>query len=99
MLIVDSHRETCFDPHFGHGGAGFVDVERYSSKRSWHCSHRYSYTGMESESNSVERLREQAASQGVSPTDEDLEGVLDFLTRILPALEDVERRLPPETRP
>jgi hypothetical protein len=49
------------------------------------------------ESNSVERLREQAALQGVSPTDEDLEGVLDFLTRILPALAEIEERLPPET--
>ena len=54
---------------------------------------------MPSESNSVERLREIAALQGVSPTDEDLEGVLDFLTRILPALEAIEERLPPETQP
>ena len=54
---------------------------------------------MGSESSSVERLRELAAAQGVSPSDDDLEAVLDFLTRILPALEDVERRLPPETRP
>ncbi len=35
--------------------------------------------------------------QGVSPMDEDLEGVLGFLTRILPALEEIEERLPPET--
>jgi len=54
---------------------------------------------MPSESNSVERLREIAALQGVLPTDEDLEGVLDFLTRILPALEAIEGRLPPETPP
>ncbi len=54
---------------------------------------------MPSESNSVERLREIAALQGVSPTDEDLEGVLDFLTRILPALEVIEQRLPPELQP
>jgi hypothetical protein len=54
--------------------------------------------GTGSESSSLERLRELAASQGISPTDEDLEAVLDFLTRILPALEDLERRLPPETR-
>jgi len=54
---------------------------------------------MPSESNSVERLRELAALQGVSPADEDLEGVLDFLARILPALEAIERRLPPETPP
>ena len=54
---------------------------------------------MPSESNSVERLREIAALQGVSPTDEDLEGVLDFLTRILPPLESIEQRLPPEIKP
>jgi hypothetical protein len=54
---------------------------------------------MPSESNSVERLREIAALQGVSPTDEDLEGVLDFLTRILPALEAIEERLSPEMKP
>ena len=34
----------------------------------------------------VSALRETAAQQGVQPTDEDLQGVLDFLTRILPAL-------------
>ena len=55
--------------------------------------------GTGSESSSVDRLRELAASQGVSPTDEDLETVLDFVNRILPALEDLERRLPPESRP
>jgi hypothetical protein len=54
---------------------------------------------MPSESNSVERLREIAALQGVSPTDEDLEGVLDFLTRIAPALEAIEQGLPPEMKP
>ncbi len=54
---------------------------------------------MANESNSVELLRERAALQGVSPTDEDLEGVLDFLRRILPALEEIEERLPPETTP
>ncbi len=54
---------------------------------------------MGTESSSVERLRELAASQGVSPSDDDLEAVLDFLTRILPALEELEQRLPPETRP
>ena len=42
MLIVDQTRSTFFAPHFGHGGAGFVDVERYSSKRSSHFVHRYS---------------------------------------------------------
>lgn len=52
---------------------------------------------MPPESSSVERLREIAALQGVSPTDEDLERVLDFLVRIVPALEAIEQRLPPET--
>jgi hypothetical protein len=51
---------------------------------------------MDTES-SLSRLRELAALQGVSPTDEDLEGVLDFLTRILPALAEIEKQLPPET--
>jgi len=54
---------------------------------------------MPSESSSVEPLREIAALQEVFPTDQDLEGVLDFLTRILPALQAIEGRLPPETRP
>jgi hypothetical protein len=53
--------------------------------------------GMHDESSPLERLREQAALQGVSPTDDDLEGVLEFVTRVLPALEEIERRLPPET--
>jgi hypothetical protein len=54
---------------------------------------------MGSESSSLERLRELAAAQGVSPSEDDLEAVLDFLNRILPALEELERRLPPEARP
>ncbi len=97
--MLESRRVGSAAPHLGHGGAGFVELERNSSKRSWHCSQRYSYTGMSSESNSVERLREIAVLQGVLPTDEDLEGVLDFLTRILPALEAIEERLPPEMQP
>jgi hypothetical protein len=97
--MLESRRVGSAAPHLGHGGAGFVELERNSSKRSWHCSQRYSYTGMSSESNSVERLREIAALQGVSPTDEDLEGVLDFLSRILPPLEAIEQRLPPEIQP
>jgi hypothetical protein len=52
---------------------------------------------MDTESSSVEGLREQAEARGVSPTDEDLEAVRDFVERILPALEDIERKLPPET--
>ena len=54
---------------------------------------------MDIESSSVQRLREQAEARGVSPTDEDLEAVLDFVDRILPALEEIERRLPEETPP
>jgi hypothetical protein len=46
---------------------------------------------------SLEHLREAGAAQGVQIGDEDLEGVLAFLTRILPALQDIEERLPPET--
>jgi hypothetical protein len=53
--------------------------------------------GMGSESSSVERLRTLGEEQGVSPSDDDLEAVLDFLNRLLPALEDLERRLPPDT--
>jgi hypothetical protein len=48
---------------------------------------------------SAEHLREAAATQGVRIEDEDIEGVLGFLTRILPALRDIEERLPPETTP
>lgn len=46
---------------------------------------------------SLEHLREAGAAQGVQIVGEDLEGVLAFLTRILPALQDIEERLPPET--
>jgi hypothetical protein len=48
---------------------------------------------------SAEHLREAAAAQGVQIEDADIEGVLGFLTRILPALGDIEERLPPETSP
>ena len=54
---------------------------------------------MASESSLLESLRELAAGQGVQPTDADLEGVLDFLTRILPALEELEARLPEDAAP
>ncbi len=47
----------------------------------------------------VEQLRALAAAQGVFPEGEDLEGVLGFLTRILPALRDLEARLPEEMTP
>jgi hypothetical protein len=52
---------------------------------------------MGSESSSVDLLRELAEEQGVSPSDDDLRAVEDFLDRILPALAELERRLPPET--
>jgi hypothetical protein len=54
---------------------------------------------MEPESSPVEALREAAAAQGVHPTDEDLEDVRGFLDLILPALAEIEARLPPETEP
>jgi hypothetical protein len=41
-LIRDHKRSTDFDLHFGQGGAGFVEVERYSSNSSSHFLHRYS---------------------------------------------------------
>jgi hypothetical protein len=47
----------------------------------------------------VEHLRALAAAQGVFPEDEDLEGVLTFLERILPALGELEERLPAESTP
>jgi hypothetical protein len=52
---------------------------------------------MPSESSPLSALRELARRQGVEPTDDDLEGVLDFLTRILPELERLEQLLPAET--
>jgi hypothetical protein len=51
---------------------------------------------MGSESNLLSALRELARQQGVEPTDEDLEGVFDFLGRILPELEELEELLPPD---
>jgi hypothetical protein len=46
---------------------------------------------------SIDFLRAAAAQQEVSPTDEDLEGVLGFLDVVLPRLEEIERRIPPGT--
>ena len=54
---------------------------------------------MESESSPIQRLRAAAAVQGVHATDEDLEGVRDFLDRILPALAEIEAELGPGVPP
>jgi hypothetical protein len=54
---------------------------------------------MDSECSPIERLRGEAAVQGVSPSDEDLAAVGEFLDRILPALAEIEERLPPEAVP
>jgi hypothetical protein len=54
---------------------------------------------MDSESSPLRQLREAAAAQAVHPTDEDLEGVRDFLDRILPVLAEIEERVPPEASP
>jgi len=54
---------------------------------------------MDTESSSLDLLRQLAARQGVFPTDEDLEAVLPFLEAILPALEELERTIPPGTVP
>jgi hypothetical protein len=51
---------------------------------------------MGEQSNRLDFLRELAESQGVSPTDEDLEAVRGFLDAILPALARIEESLSPE---
>lgn len=51
------------------------------------------------EASPIERLRADAVAQGVHATDDDLEGVRDFLDRIVPALAEIEERLPPEAAP
>ena len=42
VLILEKSRAASADPHFGQGGDGLSEVERYSSNRSSHFSHRYS---------------------------------------------------------
>jgi hypothetical protein len=54
---------------------------------------------MDSEHSPLETLREQAALQGVSPTEDDLATVQTFLEVILPPLRELEERLPPEIAP
>jgi hypothetical protein len=48
---------------------------------------------------STDFLRSLAAQQGVYPENADLESVLGFLRLILPALADIEQRLPQELPP
>jgi hypothetical protein len=55
--------------------------------------------GMQSEDSPLETLREQAALQGVSPTDEDLEAARTFLEVILAPLRELEERIPPGIEP
>jgi hypothetical protein len=47
----------------------------------------------------IELLRSLAAQQNVHPQDSDLENVLGFLRLILPALNDIEERLPSDFAP
>jgi hypothetical protein len=54
---------------------------------------------MGSQSNDLSFLRALAERQGVEPSDEDLEAVLGFLAGILPALEELEKLLPPDAAP
>ena len=42
-------------------------------------------------------LRAICERQGVSPTDVDLEAVRGFVDRVVPALAEIERRLPKDT--
>ena len=42
MLMEDMSLRTSFEPHWGQGGAGLADVERYSSKRVSQAPQRYS---------------------------------------------------------
>jgi hypothetical protein len=48
---------------------------------------------------SIEELRAQAALQGVAPADADLERVQAFLAVLLPAFEELEALVPPDTVP
>lgn len=47
----------------------------------------------------LELLRTLCERQGISPEDADLEAVRGFLDVILPALEDLERRIPDDVVP
>jgi hypothetical protein len=54
---------------------------------------------MGAQSSDLAFLRALAERQGVEPTDEDLQGVLGFLERILPALAELEELLPEDVVP
>ena len=54
------------------------------------------YSSLPSE---LELLRSICERQGVSPEDSDLEAVLGFLDAILPALADLDRRIPDTSPP
>jgi hypothetical protein len=43
-------------------------------------------------------LRRVAETEGVTPTDEDLEAVLAFLAVLVPAFEELQRLTPPRPR-
>ena len=47
----------------------------------------------------LDELRGLMQTQGVEPSDADLEAVLGFLGTILPQLEEIERRLPYDAAP
>ena len=47
----------------------------------------------------LELLRAICERQGVSPTDADLEAVRIFVDRVVPALAEIERRLPKDVEP
>jgi len=51
------------------------------------------------DSNVIPFLRALAERQGVEPTDADLEAVVGFLERIMPALEELEELLPADAVP
>jgi hypothetical protein len=42
VLMEDISLSTSAEPQRGHCGAGFMEVERYSSKRVSHAAQRYS---------------------------------------------------------
>ena len=47
----------------------------------------------------LDLLRAICERQGVTPTDDDLEAVRSFVDRVVPALAEIERRLPKGTEP